>query len=347
MKFENFSINTSNSSAPEVNLSLLPVETSCGTGYPPIKHSLLCSDLLWLVREGGAIEAFSVSENKLTETVVFPFAEGRSVIELFALENDQLMAVSSHGDVAFWSLSNLSVTVKTLSNVKQVQAAAKKGNFLAVGGMGSKNNLKVFNLDDLTVPLYSAKPTTDTRLNRPFNIDIRAICFTSPDDKPEKIAITNADGQIFLYDFALKASSHLHRQVLAKKSVLTSITRVESDGNVIYTDVTGVIERYDLIKGKSCGRFNSQEGAVTSVVISGNDSIVLVAAKDRFLRVFNLSTRALLHKVFLKHVPSTITVVRQDWLQAHSQQYEDSEDEQVWEGMTRISDKKKRPKLQE
>lgn len=278
---------------------------------------------------------------------MFPFTEGHKVVGLFALEDDQIMAVSSNAQLAFWSLSNPTVSLKQLPQIYQIQAVAKLGNFLAVGGKGSKNNLKVFDLTDLTAPLYTAKPTTNTRLNLPFNVDIRAICFTSL-DKPEKLAVANSDGQIFLYDFARQASSLLNRQVLPKKSVLSSISRAESDDSVIYTDVSGVIERYDLLKGKSCGRFKSQEGAVTSFLIAGNQSILLTASKDRFLRIFNLSTRSLLHKLYLKHVPTTISITRQDWLEAHAQQYEDSEDEEVWEGMSRVSDnKKKRAKIQE
>jgi WD40 repeat protein len=348
VKFGNFSVNTSNSSQPEVNLSLLPIETTSGTGYPPITHSLLISDLIWLAREGGAVEAFSVPQNKLTETVVFPFLDDHKIVGLFPHENDHVMAVSSHGELAFWSHSDsAAVTRKTLPQASNIQAVAKLGNFLAVGGKGSKNNLKVFNLEDLTVTLFTAKATLNTRLNLPFNIDIRAICFTSL-EKPETVAVANSDGQIFFYDFSRQTSSLLHHQVLPKKTVLTSIfrTEAESDSTVIYTDVTGIIERYDLLKGKSSGRFKPQEGAVNSFLISGNNSILLTISKDRFLRIFNLSTRSLLHKVYLKHSPATITITRQDWLEAHAQQYEDSEDEEVWEGMTRkVDDKKKRAKI--
>ena len=53
----------------------------------------------------------------------------------------------------------------------------------------------------------------NTRLNSPFNVDIRAICFISA----SKIAVSNADGQIFLYDFSSKPPSLSHHQVLPKR----------------------------------------------------------------------------------------------------------------------------------
>lgn len=322
------------------------METSSGTGYPPVKHTLLIGDLLWVARHGGAIEAISVSSQALTETVVFPFTEDRTLVALYELDQEQIMAVSDHGEMATWSLKDLTVTLKQLPGVSQVQAAIKQGNVLAVGGKGPKNNLKVFDLTTLT-SIHTAKASTDTRLNRPFGIDIRAICFTFL-DKSDSIAVANSDGQIFLYDFSIGPLPQFHRQVLPKKSVLLSLARAEKDGSVVYTDATGVIECYDLVKGKSYGRFKPQEGAVQTFLLSGHNSILLTATKDRFLRIFNFSTRTLLHKIYLKHVPMTITITRQDWLEAHAQQYEDSEDEEVWEGMTRASSndyKNKRTKL--
>lgn len=344
VKFASFSVNTSKTSAPKLNLAVLPVETSSGTGYPPIKHSLLIGDLLWMAREGGAIEAFSVSSQALTENVVFPFAEDRNFVALFELEDSTIGAVSDHGELATWTLQDLTVTLKHLPNVSQVQAAAKKGNVLAVGGKGPKNNLKVFDLTTLTCS-FAAKPSTDTRLNRPFTIDIRAICFTSS-EKFDSFAVANSDGQIFLYDFSLSSLPQHFRQVLPKKTALMSLARAEKDGSVVFTDTTGVIECYDLIKGKSYGRFKPQEGSVQIFLLSGADSILLTASKDRFLRIFNYSTRALLHKIYLKHVPTTLAITRQDWLAVHAQQYEDSDDEEVWEGMApAASEDKKRIKL--
>lgn len=328
-----------------LNLALLPVETSSGTGYPPVKLSLLLGDTLWIAREGGAIEAFSISSQSLTDIVVFPFQEDRTLISLFqAGEGDKIMAVSDHGEVATWSSHDLTVNLQNLPNVSQIQVASKQGNFLAVGGKGSKNNLKVFDLTSMTL-VHSAKVSTDTRLNRPFGVDCRAICFTSLESS-SCLAVANSDGQIFLYNFNLAPTPQLYRQVLPKKSVLLSISRAERDGSVVFTDTTGVIECYDLLNGKSYGRFKPQEGAVQSFLLTGNDNLILTASKDRFLRIFNFSTRALLHKIYLKHVPATITIICQDWLKAHAQQYEDSEDEEVWEGMSRPSeDETKRIKL--
>ena len=340
VKFDNFSVNTSQSSTPEVNLALLPIETSNGsTGYPPIKHSLLLGDLIWLAREGGAVEAFSVSESKLTDAVVFPFPQDRKLIGLFEHEEDSVLAVSNRGDLVTWTAQD--PTAKSfgyLDGFTEIQAVAKFENYLAVGGKGSKNNLKVFTLQaEGSSLLYTAKPTMNTRLNSPFNVDIRAICFISA----SKIAVSNADGQIFLYDFSLKATGLSHHQVLPKKTVIASLSRADRDGCVIYTDVSGVIECYDLTKGRSCGRFKPQEGCVQFFQLLGNNSILLTLSKDRFLRIFNFSTRALLHKVYLKHVPSTLQVANQSWLAALEEHYEDSEDEEVWQGMSRVPDKKR------
>lgn len=276
----------------------------------------------------------------MTETVVFPFSEDRSIIGLFENGDHEILAISNLGDLATWSIDTPTPQLRTIPNVTDIKAVAKKDNYLAVGGKGVKNNLKVFDLnaDDLTTPLFSAKTTINTRLNSPFPVDIRSICFTSQDNH-NNLATTSPDGQVFLYDFSRQASSILHHQVLPKKSLINSISRAEKDGSVIYTDVSGIIECYDLLKGKSYGRFKPQEGAVTSFVLS--EGILITASKDRFLRIFNYSTRVLLHKIYLKHCPSSIIVTRQDWLVSHAQQYEDSEDEEVWEGMSSVPDKKR------
>ena len=340
VKFDTFSINLSNTSVPDVNFAILPVETSSGTGYPPVKHSILCENLLWIAREGGAVEAFDMDEQKLTDTVVFPFPEGHTLIGLFtSSENGGLLAVSNKGDLAFWTMESKTPSLFSLPSVTEIQSVAKDANHLAVGGTGIKNNLKVFDISDPSNPtlVYSAKPTMNTRLNSHFPVDIRAICFTT--SSPANLATASPDGQVFLYDFTRQSSSILHRQVLPKRSVITSIARAEKDGSVIYTDVTGVIECFDLLIGKSYGRFKPQEGTVQASLL--HNSVLITASKDRFLRIFNYTTRTLLHKIYLKHAPATITISRQDWLKIDAQQYEDSEDEQVWEGMSRIPDKKR------
>ena len=341
VKFDSFSAKSSQTSAAAVNLALLPVEASNGsTGYPPIKNSLLQGDLVWLARDGGAIEAFSISGSKLTDIVVFPFPEDRKLVGLFEYKDDSVLAVSNRGDLVTWSAQDSAPkALEALSGATEIQAVAKFGQFLAVGGKGTKNNLKVFSLaEDGTVSLlYTAKPTMNTRLNLPFTVDIRAICFFDP----SKLAISNSDGQIFFYDFTRQISSVSHHQVLPKKTAIASLSPAEREGCVIYTDLSGVIESYDLFKGRSYGRFKPHEGSIQSFQLIGSNSFLLTLSKDRFLRIFNFSTRSLVHKVYLKHVPITLQVANQTWLEAQKEQYENSEDEEVWEGMTRVSDKKR------
>lgn len=288
------------------------------------------------------MEAFDIETQSLTEKVVFPFTEDRRIIGLFvrSSQETEILAVSNKGDLATWTNEVPTPNVSLLPLVTDIQAVALQEHFLAVGGKGNKNPLKVFDLTDFTEPklIHTAKSTMNTRLNTPFPVDIRAICFTSITDS-SNLATANADGQIFLYDISRQASALFHRQVLPKKTVLVSLSPAEKDGSVIYTDVTGVIECYDLIKGTSYGRFKPQEGAVLSFLLL--DSILITVSKDRFLRIFNYSTRTLLQKLYLKHTPTTFTVTRKDWIQASAQQYEDSDDEQVWEGMSRIPDKKR------
>lgn len=343
VKFDKFSINTSNTSKPEVNFALLPMEESNGsTGLPPVKHSVLCDKILWIAREGGAVEAFDIEAKALVaDKIIFPFPEDVKIIGLFKLDT-LILAVSNKATLATWTFGNSTTpSIVSLPAISEIQAVALQNNFLAVGGKGAKNNLKVFDLTkwDEPVCLFSAKNTLNPRLNADYLVDIRAICFTTREGAAN-LAVANADGQIFLYDFCRQSSALLIRQVLPKKTVLLSVSRAEKDGSVIYTDVTGIIECYDLLKGTSYGRFKPQEGAVQSFSLE-NSSILITIAKDRFLRIFNYSTRVLLHKIYLKHPPNTLTITRQDWLATHSKQYEDSDDEEVWEEMTSVPDKKR------
>lgn len=348
VKFDSFSINTSNTSAPVLNLSLLPVEASRGTGYPPIKLSVQINDQhFWIVREGGAVECFDLSENSLTDVVVFPFSEDCAIVGIFE-HCGSVIAVSDQGSVAFWSFEDPSVTIEQIPGVSSVQAAAKVSSFLAIGGKGLKNNLKVFNLLDRQI-IYTAKATINNRLNQAFDVDIRAICFTKSNNCAQSVAVANADGQIFLYDFSKKSesSSLLHHQVLPKKSVITSLVRAHRDDVVIFTNTAGIVECYDLRGKKSLGHYKSHEGAVRFMQLCGDDSILLTASNDRHIRIFNYSTRSLLHKIYVKHVPTTLTITRQDWLKSHAQQYEDSEDEEVWEAMPVTAGSSKKSKLQD
>lgn len=303
-------------------------------------------DQLWIAREMGTVGSFSISENVLSPGHDLDLFYSNAHEKNFSFHSDlkkEVVIISQNAGITLNSLKTDYTSRNFLHGMDNVQAAALKGHFLAVGGKGSKNNLKIYDLsqEDFSVPIYSAKPTLDTRLDSHFLVDIRAICFTHESNN-FALAVSNADGQIFTYDFSRQNGSTSNRQVMPKKTVISSLSRAEKDGSVIFTDVSGVIECYDLVAGKSYGRFKPHDGAVLSFAVSEKNLLILTVSKDRFLRIFNYSTRQLLHKIYLKNVPSALTILSEDWLTIEDFDYEDSDDEKVWEGMTTVADSKKK-----
>ncbi len=349
IKFSSFSLNAKSQETPEVTFSILKnQELTSGTGYPPIQffsHKEITSEQkqIWIARSVGAFEAFDLEQNSLIDKVVFPFTEDRKIVNLFSHGNE-VVALNDQGEVAFWNEESQSATVKELKEFIPV-TSAKRGNLLALGGRGLKNNFQLWDLDALEAK-FVAKQTQNVRLNMPYPVDVRGIAFTQKDSS-EVVVTCNADGQLWLYDTRVKRTPILEKQVQPKRTSLVSVHATDKDDCVIYTTADGIVEYYDLRKGRSCGRFGPHEGAVTDLHITtgtekGHGKLLITACKDRFLRIFDFSSRALLSKIYLKHVPNAFAVIDQSWFQVLDKEYEDSEDEEFWEDMNEVTDTKKR-----
>lgn len=350
VKFASFTLNAKSQEAPEVAFSILKKqETSAGTGYPPVQF-LSCHELqpnqrqIWIARNVGAFESFDLEQEVLTDKVIFPFAEDCKVVGVFPNENG-LVAVSNNGDLAFWNDESEEATLKSLKAVEPA-VAVKRGNLIALGGKGIKNNLQLWDLNDLESGKAKvlAKQTQNVRLNMPYPVDVRGIAFTQRDNS-DVMVTCNADGQLWLYDLKVKRVPVIERQVQPKKTSLTSVYATPKDDCVIYTTSDGVVEYYDMRAGRSFGRFGPHEGAITDLHITtgaenGQGRLLITTCKDRFLRIFDFETRALLSKVYLKHVPTAFLVTKQPWLDILAKDYEDTEDEEFWEEMNQVPDKR-------
>ena len=356
VKFASFSLNAKTQEAPEVTFSLLKnQEDTAGTGYPPVqflscKETLSGQKLIWVARSVSACEAFNLEQNVLTEKLIFPFAEDRKLIRLFADEKD-LVAISDQGEVARWTDESEAATVKVLKGVVPA-VAAEKENLIALGGKGIKNNLQLWDLKNLEATQqakFLAKQTQNVRLSMPYPVDVRGITFAQKSNS-DVLVTCNADGQLWMYDIRQKRTPIIERQVQPKKTTLVSVHATDKDDFVIYTTADGIVEYYDLRAGSSRGRFGPHEGAITDLhltsgSVKGHGKLLITTCKDRFLRIFDFSSRTLLSKVYLKHVPTAFTIISQSWLHVLDKEYEDSEDEEFWEDMNEVADAKK-PKLE-
>ena len=348
-KYETFSLSGKLQEASEVKYSLLKnQEVDAGTGYPTVQSfsSKFPSEdqkNIWIARDIGAFEYYNLETNEISEKVIFPFAEDRKIKAVFE-HKDQILAVSDHGEVALWNTESEEAVITELKGLA-VESVAKKDNILAVGGKGLKNNLQLWDLDKLTAPQVVAKQTQNTRLNMPYPVDVRGIAF-SQNDRSDVVVTCNADGQLWLYDFKVKKTPIIDRQVQPKKTAIASVHATPRDDCVIYTTPDGVVEAYDMRTGRSLGRYGPHEGAITDLLItsglpSGQGKLLITCCKDRFVRIFDYSTRAMLGKVYVKHVPNAVFLTGQSWLEMLAKEYADSEEEEFWEEMVEVPDQKK------
>ncbi|MEW5300156.1 MAG: hypothetical protein WDW36_003107 [Sanguina aurantia] len=184
------------------------------------------------------------------------------------------------------------------------QAVDSSNRYLAVGGEGY--NLQVWDIQT-RLEVFHAKGGKPSRCGLTDLAHITALAFlptpapTSPEEPltdARRVLVGTAKHKLWLYDTA--AGKRPQLEVSWGECRITSVV-AELDGSRAWaSNGAGDIASLDFKKREMMGALHGPGGSVRSLALHPTEPLLLVAGLDRYLRVYNTTTRKQLLKVYCK-----------------------------------------------
>lgn len=182
-----------------------------------------------------------------------------------------------------------------LSAVRQNPLCASQ-----VGTGGRKNDLKVWDLNRPEEPIFRAKNVPCDFLGLPVPVWVTDLGFLPNQGSPSKIVVSTGYHQVRLYD-----TKKQRRPVLSVdfgECPISVLAPTDNEHVVIVGNNVGTMGSIDLRKGQIVGHFKGFAGAIRCISCLTKQKIVASCGLDKFLRIHDIHSRRMVHKVYLKSV---------------------------------------------
>ncbi|XP_060066310.1 WD repeat-containing protein 74-like [Ylistrum balloti] len=238
------------------------------------------------------VKTYDTNKKEFLEEKDFHIDEGR-LRELLKVEGNFVTA-SSTGVVRLWKDVEDFTEIQAGKDLYCMTQNHAMPHVLATGG--KENELKIWNLEAPEKPTFQAKNVKNDWLNLRVPVWVIQTRFLP---QSEKLVTTTGHHQIRVYD--PKAQ---RRPVLDFPYDEYPITALSTWGNqdnkVIVGNTHGQMALIDLRKGAMVQQYKGFAGGIRCIQCHESQPLVASCGLDRFLRVHDLETRELLHKVYLK-----------------------------------------------
>ncbi|EGC30475.1 hypothetical protein DICPUDRAFT_41400 [Dictyostelium purpureum] len=290
--------------------------------------------------------------NNKEKTLIGELNYEHSIQAIHPLKNDKLLVALNNGSIdvktfsePFTSLKPINLptlnkkkptTTKNNKNQPQPEPVNTQSFVLNVanniGGFtmnpskdkfafgGKDVNLTIYDLETQS-KTYTAKFKHDfLNIQEPVNIfDIKYM----NDDK----VIIGSGFKLKGYDLRSKNNRDSFLDVSFSKNPIQRIQYTSQKEFYFYaSDAGGKLFTFDIRTGKHCGSFKDSVGSIRDVQIHPTLPLLATVGLDRFLRVYNLDSRKMLQKVFLKQRLSGILFSKEE-------PNESQEDEELWKNL--------------
>ncbi|KAI0219197.1 Ribosome biogenesis protein nsa1 (NOP7-associated protein 1) [Massospora cicadina] len=167
-------------------------------------------------------------------------------------------------------------------------------------------------------PIFTARNVPNDKLDLQVPVWVMAARFlTCPTNNSHRVVIGTKYGQVRVYETNAKRRPVLNHQVFDGPILSLEVSADETQ--VVVANNTGDLQVLHLEKGDQLGKYKGITGSVKQVLvlnrpqgpeIAHQPSLLVSIAIDRFLRIhhFQVTSRALIRRVYLKQRPSAILV---------------------------------------
>ncbi|KAK5579720.1 hypothetical protein RB653_009406 [Dictyostelium firmibasis] len=187
---------------------------------------------------------------------------------------------------------------------------------------GKEVNLTIWDLEK-QVKTYVAKFKHDF-LNLQEPVSINVVKYMD-DDK----ILTGNGFKVKAYDLRSKSNRSSFLDVSFSKHPIQAIQYTNQREHYFYaSDSIGKVFCYDVRTSKHFGSFKDSTGSVRDIAIHPTLPLLATVGLDRYLRVYDLDNRKMLHKVFLKQRLSSVLFSKEEPTNDVAQ-----EDEEIWKNL--------------
>ncbi|KAJ1788775.1 Ribosome biogenesis protein nsa1 (NOP7-associated protein 1) [Coemansia sp. RSA 2399] len=319
-------------------------------------------------RKNGAIEAIGKEDGHLVHEFAEPgfddpvnikhngkYITERSFVGLGATE-EAFIACTNLGELRYqpFDTEEAPVLMQLPVDAWRMRTHPKHTNVFAVGGR--EHELSIWDIDAVrlaettcggsyakptSAPLFKTKNVADDNLGLRVPVWVTDMQFLSDDAASPRVAVSTGHRQIRIYD-AKTGARPTHNWDGVSKHPIYHILASHMKPELFFADNMGNFQQLDLRMGKVVGGYKGIAGAVRSMALSEDGTMVAEAGLDRFVRVYETDgMRRLLHRAYVKQ---RVTHVLWDWSVKDRSYGEIEQDEvdEIWDNMAKMEHRKKR-----
>ncbi|KAK3718783.1 hypothetical protein QZH41_014033, partial [Actinostola sp. cb2023] len=168
---------------------------------------------------------------------------------------------------------------------------------ILLGQEAKQNDLKIWDLNKSGENIFKAKNVRNDTLDLRVPVWVTDLGFLPSAGSPKVVTGTGYH-QLRLYDTAAK-----NRPVFSmdfEDCPISSLCVTDQENTFIVGNTAGTMSVVDLRKGQAVGNFKGFAGSIRCIEYCEETRRVAACGLDRFLRVYDLKSRKLLQKVYLK-----------------------------------------------
>ncbi|XP_070577591.1 WD repeat-containing protein 74-like [Ptychodera flava] len=252
------------------------------------KENQICLGL-----RNGVVKTFDLEAGEYTKED--DCSGGQGSFKGIAKIDDHLITCTESGLLTVWKDDpEQNIEINVGENICKMRQNPDKKNLLATGG--KENDLKIWDLENYSEPIFKAKNVRNDFL------DLRVpvwVCDMQFLPESSKIVTCTGHHHVRLYD----PSTPQRRPVLSvefDEYPLMALSLVPGANSVIVGNSQGRMGKIDLRKGLVQKAFKGFAGSIRSIQCHQTKPLVASCGLDRHLRIHNVHSGELKHKVYLK-----------------------------------------------
>ncbi|XP_067649377.1 WD repeat-containing protein 74-like [Haliotis asinina] len=273
---------------------------------------------------------------------------------LAKVEGRYLTAVES-GLVKLWGDDDEnSIHIEAGKDLFCMEQNPQKSHIIGTGG--KENELKLWDLQRHSEPVFKAKNVKNDWLNLRVPVWVMGVKFLPGSDK---VVTSTGHHQVRVYD----PQSSQRRPVLdieVDEYPLTAISlRHDQDNQVLVGNTQGKMALVDLRNGKVMQVYKGFAGGIRDIKCHPSKSLVASCGLDRHLRIHDIDSKEMVNKLYLKsrlncllfsskegeNVSGSKSEVQE--IEADAESGIESDDEDVWENLEQVQTKTVKKKEKE
>lgn len=288
-------------------------------------------------RRGGGVELYDIESSKYEK--INSWSRGKKDLVVGLVYDDGNIIICSNTAV----ISRINISNDEVSEVEIerdgkelscfVQSPFDKDTY-AIGGRDWDVELVKLDFEKKKVEKsFKGKNVKNDRLNMAVPIWITNVHFLST----TRFITTTGYGQIRIYDVT-KGRRPTNDVKVSERSIKPLVAG--SPDNVVFADNHSNVNQFSIKQQKLGGKYHGFTGAAQA--LHSTETLLAAGGLDRYLRVFNLTTREQVAKVFIgTHVVDLCILDDRDELEKRKKE-EVEDDDEMWKELNEKSKKIKK-----